>query len=250
MTVNGRRRGSAAQAANKAVLALLAVTETPTTRDRILTATVELLAEGGRDAVSTRAISAAAKIQVPTIYRTFGDLRGLLDSAAATVFASALADYEQGEPPTDPVDALRAAWDHHVAFGLAQPHLYALIFTERTGEESEGARLARGVLTSAVRTVAEAGRLTVEVERAGRLVQSAALGCTLTLLVHPDDELSVRSREAVLSTLTTSEVGPADPAARATIAHAVALRAALPGLDVLSAGERALLDEWLLRLAR
>ncbi|WKK70788.1 helix-turn-helix domain-containing protein [Rathayibacter oskolensis] len=107
--------------------------ESPTTRDRILRATAELLAEGGRDAVSTRAISSAAGVQAPTIYRTFGDLRGLLDSVAAAGFGAAQAEFERVDPPVDPVDALRAAWDHHVAFGLAEPHLYALMFTARPG---------------------------------------------------------------------------------------------------------------------
>ncbi|MBF4462894.1 MULTISPECIES: TetR/AcrR family transcriptional regulator [unclassified Rathayibacter] len=228
------------------------MTESVTTRDRILRATIELLAEGGRDAVSTRAISAAAGVQAPTIYRTFGDLRGLLDSAAAAGFASALADFERSEAPADPVDALRASWDQHVAFGLAEPHLYALMFTARPGEESEAARLARDILLAAVRAVAEAGRLTVDVERATRLIQSAALGCTLTLtaLAEPDDELSPRSRESVLAAITTAEAGPADPEARAVVAHAVALRTALPSVDALSVAEAGLLDEWLLRLSR
>ncbi|PPG85560.1 TetR family transcriptional regulator [Rathayibacter rathayi] len=227
------------------------MSESGTARERILRATGELLAEGGRDAVSTRAISAAAGVQAPTIYRTFGDLRGLLDSAAAAGFASALADFERSEVPTDPVDALRAAWDHHVAFGLAEPHLYALMFTARPGEESEAARLSRGVLLDAVRAVAEAGRLTVDVERASRLLHSAALGCTLilTALADPDDELSSRSRESVLAAITTAEAGPTDPAARAVVAHAVALRTALPSIERLSPGERLLLDEWLGRIA-
>lgn len=224
------------------------MTESPTTRDRILRATAELLAEGGRDAVSTRAISSAAGVQAPTIYRTFGDLRGLLDSVAAAGFAASLAQFESTDAPDDPVDALRAAWDHHVAFGLAEPHLYALVFTARPGEESEAARLARGVLVAHVRAVAEAGRLTVDVERAARLLLSAVLGCTLT--ARDDDELSMRSREAVLAAITTKEAGPTDPAARAVVAHAVALRAALPELEALTPGERTLLDEWLVRIAR
>lgn len=224
------------------------MTETTTTRDRILRATADLLAEGGRDAVSTRAISSAAGVQAPTIYRTFGDLRGLLDSVAASGFAASLAQFESTDAPSDPVDALRAAWDHHVAFGLAEPHLYALMFTARPGEESEAARLARGVLVSHVRAVAEAGRLTVDVEQAARLLLSAVLGCTLT--ARDDDDLSARSREAVLTAITTEEAGPTDPAARAVVAHAVALRAALDDIDALTAGERTLLDEWLVRIAR
>ena len=39
---------------------------------------MRLLAAGGRDAVSTRAVAAAAGTQAPTIYRLFGDKDGLL----------------------------------------------------------------------------------------------------------------------------------------------------------------------------
>src|SRR4051794_36006940 len=52
-------------------------------RDRILQAAARLLAEGGREAVSTRAVSRAAGVQAPTIYRQFGDMQGLLDAVAS-----------------------------------------------------------------------------------------------------------------------------------------------------------------------
>ncbi|PPF20746.1 hypothetical protein [Rathayibacter rathayi] len=42
---------------------------------------------------------------------------------------------------------------------------------------------------------------------------------------------------------------PPIPAARAVVAHAVALRTALPAVERLSPGERLLLDEWLERIA-
>ncbi|MGC5311828.1 helix-turn-helix domain-containing protein [Micromonospora zamorensis] len=43
-----------------------------TTRDRIVEAAGRLLAESGRDAVTTRVVSAAAGVQPPAIYRLFG----------------------------------------------------------------------------------------------------------------------------------------------------------------------------------
>ena len=51
-------------------------------RERILRSTMELLARGGREAVTTRAVGNAAGVQSPTIYRQFGDMRGLLDEVA------------------------------------------------------------------------------------------------------------------------------------------------------------------------
>ncbi|MGC4948582.1 TetR family transcriptional regulator, partial [Streptomyces sp. DT224] len=40
-------------------------------RRRIIAAATRLLAEKGREAVSTRAVGAAAGVQAPTIYRLF-----------------------------------------------------------------------------------------------------------------------------------------------------------------------------------
>ena len=48
-------------------------------RERIVQAALALLESGGVDAVSTRAVSAAAGVQVPTLYRQFGDMQGLLE---------------------------------------------------------------------------------------------------------------------------------------------------------------------------
>src|SRR6476620_4467363 len=98
------------------------------TRERIVETAAELLAGGGREAVTTRAVAAAAGVQPPTIYRLFGDKVGLLDAVAEHGFQAYLR--QKGERPAagDPVEELRAGWDLHVGFGLANPGLYALMY--------------------------------------------------------------------------------------------------------------------------
>src|SRR5690606_24577218 len=100
------------------------------TRERIVEAAVELLIEGGREAVSTRAVSAAAGVQAPTIYRLFGDKQGLLDAVGDHGIAEYLHSKTTREREPDPVDDLRRGWDLHVDFGLEHPALYALVFGE------------------------------------------------------------------------------------------------------------------------
>ena len=97
------------------------------TRERILKAAAGLLAEGGRDAISTRAVSEAAGVQAPTIYRLFGDKRGLLDALAEYGLGEYLRRKTGGGTTDDPVEDLRKGWHLHIRFGLENPGLYELM---------------------------------------------------------------------------------------------------------------------------
>ncbi|MFC7739831.1 TetR/AcrR family transcriptional regulator [Nocardiopsis composta] len=102
--------------------------KTPEPRRRILEAAAGLLAEGGPEAASTRAVAAAAGVQAPTLYRLFGDKQGLLEALAAHGFERYLADKQELGATDDPVADLRRGWDLHVDFGLARPALYVLMY--------------------------------------------------------------------------------------------------------------------------
>jgi len=221
------------------------------TRDRIVAAAAALLAAGGREGVSTRAVSAAAGVQAPAIYRLFGDKQGLLDAVAAHGFTSYLDDKTDLKPGDDPVGDLRAGWDLHIGFGLANPALYSLMYGEpRPGASSPAAVAAAQVLAGHIRRIAEAGRLRVSEERAVHLVHAAGCGTTLTLIAMPvdrrDPALSGMAREAVIAAITTDAPAPAAPGPAGA---AVALRAVLPQTSALSLHEVGLLQEWLDRIA-
>src|SRR5246127_688725 len=231
-------------------------------RARILRAAVELLATGGRNAVTTRAVSAAAGVQPPTIYRHFGDMHGLFEAVARDTLATYAREKASRPLTNDPVDDLRRAWDLHIAFSLAHPDVFALLYSAPSVAAyrpviREGVALLQGL----VARIAEAGRLRVDVAHATNLIHAAGTGVTLTLAATPPEErdprLSETMREAILTAVTVpaSVKGPhrgaaAAPAAERVAVHAVALRALLtetPG--ILSAAERQLLGDWLDRLA-
>ena len=232
----------------------------PSPRDRILRAAEALLAAGGRAAVTTRAVSAAAGVQPPTIYRQFGDMQGLLDAVAEDWSARYLrAKVAQGNTGGgDPVADLRAGWDAHVAFGLANPAFYALMYGDpRSGAMPPAAAEALGLLEGLVRRVAEAGRLRVSVDGAARMIHAAGVGVVLTLIAAGGEErdlaVSALTREAILAAVTTDTPPPGEPAAGAgpgrAAARAVALKAVLPeASDAFTPAERGLLAEWLDRL--
>ena len=220
-------------------------------------AAADLLVDGGREAVTTRAVAAGAGVQAPTIYRQFGDMRGLLDEVASYGFSTYLRDKTMREREEDPVEDLRRGWDLHVEFGLANPTFYTLMYGDPTsGTESTAAVEAATILRDLVRRVAEAGRLRVSVERAANMIHAAGCGVTLTLIgarpADRDPALSETTREAILAAVTSDE--PEDwkeQNDRDRVANrAVALKAVLPEAEKkLSSGEKTLLSEWLDRLS-
>jgi len=233
----------------------------PDARARIVRAASELLATRGRNAVTTRAVSAAAGVQAPTIYRHFGDMQGLFEAVARETLATYAREKASRPLTNDPVEDLRRAWDLHIAFGLAHPDAYALLYSAPSVAAyrpviDEGVALLQGL----VARIAEAGRLRVDVAHATDLIHAAGTGVTLTLAATPPEErdprLSETMREAILTAITVPASGAANgetDAARAAervAVYAVALRALLTEApSVLSPAERQLLGDWLDRLA-
>src|SRR5580704_9268984 len=101
----------------------------PDARSRIVRAAAELLATGGRNAVTTRAVSAAAGVQPPTIYRHFGDMQGLLSVVAREILTAHVREQAIRALTNDPVEDLRRGWDLHIAFGLANPDAFAMLYS-------------------------------------------------------------------------------------------------------------------------
>src|ERR687894_1658889 len=226
------------------------------TRDRIVRAAAELLAEGGRESVSTRTVAEAAGVQAQTIYRQFGDMRGLLDEVASFGFSSYLRDKTARERAEDPVEDLRRGWDLHVGFGLENPGFYTLMYGDpKPGVEPTAAREADEILHGLVRRVAEAGRLRVGVENAVQMIHAAGLGVTLTLIgTEPKDRdpaLSEAIREAILAAITTDAAPDTATGHDRVPGRAVALKAVLPEAPAgFTPPESALLSEWLDKPAR
>jgi AcrR family transcriptional regulator len=222
-----------------------------TTRDRLVQVAAELLAAEGPEAVTTRSVAAAAGVQAPTIYRLFGDKGGLLDAVARHGFADYLARKPPVDAGADPVEELRAGWELHIGFGLANPQLFRLMYTVlRTPDGQAAVQAGVDVLHARVRRVAAAGRLRVPERRAVDLIQAFGTGVTFTLIDQPESErdeaLADTAWEALCAKILTDP--HAAPDMGPTVA-AVTLRAALPDVTALSAAERALLSDWLDRIA-
>lgn len=99
-------------------------------RDDILAAATRLLDEtGDESAVSIRAVADAVGVTPPSIYLHFADKNTLLFEVCAVLFQqldqamqAAVGDL------VDPLDRLRARGEAYIAFGLAHPEQYRILF--------------------------------------------------------------------------------------------------------------------------
>ena len=147
--------------------------------------------------------------------------------------------------------SLRAGWDLHVGFGLANPQLFRLMHTAlRTPGGRAAAAAGLEVLRARVHRVAVAGRLRVTERRAVELISAAGTGVVFTLIDQAagerDEALADTAWESVQAAIITGQHAGTVPGPAAA---AVTLRAALPDLTALTPAERALLGDWLDRIA-
>jgi len=216
-------------------------------RARIIDAAARLIRSGGPNKATTRAVAEAASVQAPTIYRHFGDKLSLLHAVAEHELESYVAAKAGLTIDPDPVQALRNGWDHHVAFGLSNPGIFSIM---SSNSESRAAAAGMQMLRARIHAVALAGRLQVPEERAVWMVHAACIGTIMATLSkgaeHPDPDLSPASREGVIEIITAERLkdGAGD-----IVTHATQLRASLDKLDLLTPGEKLLLDEILLRIS-
>ncbi|PZF15577.1 TetR family transcriptional regulator [Curtobacterium sp. MCPF17_011] len=229
----------------------------PDPRTRIVTAAARLLAEDGVAAVTTRSVALAAGVQAPAIYRLFGDKDGLLDAVAEHVlaeFVAAKTEHAAAEigGGGDPVADLRDSWRVQVAFGLANPALFRLLYASDRDDDSPAVAAGLEVLRARVHRVAAAGRLRVPEEQAVAMIRAAGAGSMLTMLAGghgAGPSLPELMLDTVLAAIVTDPPawagGDPDEGASMTLAALQAVRAAAPALPGLTDPERALLQEWL-----
>ena len=220
------------------------------TRAQLVEVAAELLATQGQDAVTTRSVALAAGVQAPTIYRLFGDKSGLLNAVVEHGWASYVASKHPVGADANPVEGLRAGWELHVGFGLANPELFRLMHTVCTPDGRATAAAGIRMLQARLHRVAEAGRLRVTERRAAGLIHAVGTGVVFTLIDQAEDERDESLADTAWESVCAAILTDASTAAiTGPAAAAVTLRAALPGLTALTAAERALLGDWLDRIA-
>lgn len=203
--------------------------------------------------ISTRAVCDAVGVGAPVLYRLFGDKNGLLSAVVDYGFDRYLSMKRRAEPSADPVEDLRNGWDSHVAFALAHPVVYRMMFSPSLTEVPKAAAEALSILCDVLDRCAAAGRLKVAVNAAAQAIMSANVGVALSLVTQPDtyqdSDLSTRVRDAIHASLLVREPTKGGGVSIATSALQLSAQLRAAERVSLTAAELALLEQWLDQLA-
>ena len=148
------------------------------TRRAILDAAAELLASAGEEGLSIRELCQKAGVTPPTVYHHFGDKAALVDRVVDECFAAFDVAFEDRTPPSDPVARLRWGFDAYVAYGVAHPVHYRLMFQRSEGRPTPAGLASYDRLRRMVRAVDDAGRLLAPLEDAAAAIWSSVHGVT------------------------------------------------------------------------
>lgn len=225
-------------------------------KQHILASASELLRNGGREAVTTRAVSEAAGIQPPTLYRLFGDMRGVLDAVAFDVFEKYIKEKPNSVASDDSVEKLQDGWDRHVQFGFENPDVFLYVYADgrpnlASGVAAEGLE----ILVRMIERVALNGNLAVPVDHAVDLMHTGSQGIILSLINQPENtdrlyQVSKQLRDLVIANITSFDAASSKPQpSNSVVRNAVSLFAALKeNSHGFTGAEQKLLQEWLRRL--
>jgi AcrR family transcriptional regulator len=206
-----------------------------------------MIAAAPGEEVSLRAICAAVGVKMPTLYHFFGNKQGLIEAVIERGFDLYLAEKSSAETSGDPIQDIRAGWDAHVAFGLANPGFYTLMYGKvRPGYSPEPQARPSEILRTLTARAAQQGRLAVTPDQAAAHILVTNIGVTLRqiVLAAEDRALSVAVREGALAAITGTS-GSAH-SARDHITRTIEHANAHP--DLLGSAETSLLTTWLGRL--
>jgi AcrR family transcriptional regulator len=181
------------------------------TREAILAAAERIVSRGGEDALSIRELCARVGVTAPTVYHHFGDKDGLLAEVVDACFAEFDHALVAGPLPSDPVAALAWGLDRYVAYGVAHPAHYRLLFARRRKKPTPAAIRSYSKLEDAIRAIEGAGRLTMPVAEAAQAAWAAMHGVTMLAIagfIAADSPAARHVRAALLAKLTIPAAHP------------------------------------------
>jgi AcrR family transcriptional regulator len=205
--------------------------------ERLMQATIELLAEQGPSAIKARTVAAAAGLSTMVVYSHFGGIPELMGSVIEYGYTELDRAFEQSPATDDPIADLFALALTTRRIARANPHLYDLMFglsvratyrpvsdVRRSGQ-SQAFQNAYARLLEACRRLVESGRIAP--------ARPDVVAAALWSFVHGYITLELGEhfagfndpvRQVMLPMGVTFTVGLGDARERAQASHEVALR--------------------------
>src|SRR5690625_2319669 len=150
------------------------------TRERLISAAADLIAASPGEDFSLRAVCDAVGVKMPTLYHFFGSKQGLIDAVIDHGFDLYLGQKSAMEHSGDPIQDIRAGWDAHVAFGLANPGFYTLMYGKvRPGHSPAAQSRPAEILYGLTERAAEHDRLAGPPDPAAAHILATNIGGTL-----------------------------------------------------------------------
>lgn len=222
---------------------------TSDTRAKLLDAAADLIAVDANGEFSLREVCDAVGVQMPTLYYYFVSKQGLIDAAVERGFEMYLDIKSASEPSGNPIQDVRNGWDAHVAFGVANPGFYVLMYGKnRPGYVPSAHAEPTRILGQLMAGAAAEGRIDVPPEQAVDHVLTTNVAVALHHITRGEDrELSVAVREGVISAITGVRAGSGSDRQRASIRATIEFAASYP--EKLGEPETCLLIKWLQELS-
>lgn len=163
-------------------------------RGEILEAAERIFVECGYEGATIRKIAEEVGVSSTALYMHFRDKGQILLEICEQAFEKLLAaNAEIAALPIDPIAKMRRMAEAYMAFGLANPNAYRLIFLTRPQEASEGAqdvaqRLGRQSYDRFAAVVAEAaaaGQIKGEVDVVAQTLWAGGHGLIALLITKP-----------------------------------------------------------------
>jgi AcrR family transcriptional regulator len=99
-------------------------------RERLLTCAAELIATDGVDALSLRKLATDVSTSTTAVYSLFGGKPGLIRTVYLEAFKGFTRQLSAAPTSDDPAEDLIQLGLAYRRYALAEPHLYALLFTD------------------------------------------------------------------------------------------------------------------------
>jgi AcrR family transcriptional regulator len=175
--------------------------------ERIRSAALALLREGGALALTTRAVCERAGVTAPTLYHHYGDKDGLLRALAASEIQAFFTRKQRMKPSADALHDVKRGWDDWIEFAIEQPDLVRAVRTS-PALALPLRQAAEAIVQARLQRLAQTVSLLVDVSTGAEILVAAA-NSVVQMLLDGTPPAHARRLSALLRDGVLRSIAPA-----------------------------------------